>query len=191
MNNAEKTKLRTQFKNIRNNINQVDKAKKDGIIRSRFNSLFSDKFNAYFIYKSFSSEVSSEGIINDLIGKQKIILIPKCNIKSETMSAVEICGSDSFNLNTYGIPETTTAEFYEGKIDVIVMPGLVFDKKGNRIGYGKGYYDKFINSLDYKPILVGLAYGEQIIDYLSCEDEHDAKLDYVITDMKVYEFKLE
>ena len=181
-----KQELRTKFKNIRNNVNF--KNDKNILIRKNFIDLFLLKYKTFFVYKSFSSEVDTEGIINDLFNNNKNVLIPKCDIKTEIMNPVEISRSNSFELNAYGIAEVCTDEISEKKIDVIILPGLVFDKKGYRVGYGKGYYDKFIDSLEYKPKLVGLAYDEQIIDSIDDINRYDVKLDCVITDRKIYYF---
>ena len=182
----KKHELRLNFKNIRNNVNF--KEDKNRLIRKNFVDLFLSEYKTFFVYKSFSSEVDTEGIINDLFNNNKNVLIPKCDIKTETMNPVEISRLNSFELNAYGIPEVCADEFAEEKIDVIILPGLIFDKKGYRVGYGKGYYDKFIGSLKYKPMLVGLAYDEQIIDFIDDTNEYDVRLDCVITDRKIYYF---
>ncbi len=180
-NDLAKSQLRKHYKNIRNNIDKLKRNEKSDMIRKNFEN-FIHAGQSFFVYKSYLSEVETKGIIKDLFSYDKKVTIPKCDIETETMSAVEIFANNSFKLNSYGICESSTDDIYEEEIDVVILPGLVFDRKGNRIGYGKGYYDKFINSLNYKPLLVGLCFDEQLIDNISVCDEHDAKLDYIITD---------
>ena len=184
MSKSYKTELRKEFKNIRNNINPYVRHEKSELIRQALYELLSE-YKTIFVYKSYLSEVDTEGIIKDLFLSNKKVLIPKCDLKSETMSAVEILPENSFKLNDYGILESDTDYIYSEKIDAIILPGLVFDKKGNRIGYGKGYYDKFINSLKYRPVLIGICFYEQLIGEISDCNEYDVKLDYVVTDSKI------
>ncbi|TAL55603.1 MAG: 5-formyltetrahydrofolate cyclo-ligase [Nanoarchaeota archaeon] len=67
-------------------------------------------------------------------------------------------------------------------IDIAIVPGVAFDKKGNRIGYGKGYYDRLLSKIDAKK--VGLAYGFQVFENLPAES-HDIKVDYIVTENRV------
>ena len=101
------------------------------------------------------------------------------------MKAVRYCADDFLQKNSYGILENNADDYFEEKIDVILLPELTVDRSGNRIGFGKGYYDKFINSLNYKPILIGLCYEEQIFDGILPNDEYDKRLDYIITDAEI------
>ena len=85
-------------------------------------------------------------------------------------------------VDKWGILEPKTVE--EDKIgeefDLIIMPGVAFDKFGNRIGYGGGYYDKYISRKNIKCPKIALAYDLQIIDKIQCE-EHDIKADGIIS----------
>lgn len=69
-------------------------------------------------------------------------------------------------------------------IDLIIVPGTVFDREFNRIGYGGGYYDRYLEDIAYKNNKVVLAYDFQIIDKIESE-EHDIKMDLIITDKEV------
>ena len=69
---------------------------------------------------------------------------------------------------------------------MIIVPGIAFDTDGNRIGFGKGYYDRFINSLDYKPYLIGIAYENQIVIEGIDTDANDVRMDMVVTDEHIY-----
>ncbi len=82
-------------------------------------------------------------------------------------------------------PEAVTLEYRD--LYAICLPGLAFDRSGARIGYGKGYYDRYIgqhmDSRDRQPLLVGTGYDFQLLDFIP-QTEHDRKLDYIITPSK-------
>ena len=89
--------------------------------------------------------------------------------------------------NFYGIKETDSQKEYTDSIDVIIMPGIAFDKYGNRIGHGKGYYDKFLQN---KNILkIGLCYSECYSKNKIPITDEDIAVDYVITDREVVKIK--
>ena len=92
--------------------------------------------------------------------------------------------NDPFIINNYGIPEPS-----EGKIvypDILLIPLVAFDKKLNRLGYGAGFYDRFIQFLKKKKniITIGLAFDFQEV-YLIPVSKHDQKLDYIVTNKKI------
>lgn len=188
MTDSSKTELRLKFKNIRNSITKNQRVLKSKIIRDKLFEIIERKnYTNIFIYNSFSSEVMTGDIISKLVSKKINVYLPKCNIYNETMQAVKYNSTDVYTENIYGIKESSN-HFIEmpNRLDLIVAPGIVFDKKGNRIGYGKGYYDKFIKSLNYKPALIGLCYSEQIYHEEIDADLHDEKMDMIITDMDTF-----
>jgi len=71
--------------------------------------------------------------------------------------------------------------------DIIIMPLVAFDKSGNRLGYGKGYYDRTIAQMDKKPLLVGYAYSVQEVESIEYES-HDMPLDYLVSEKEVRKF---
>ncbi len=71
--------------------------------------------------------------------------------------------------------------------DLIILPLLAFDKKGARVGYGKGFYDRAIAELKFNPVLVGYAYSVQEIDYIESES-HDIGLDFIVSEKEVRRF---
>lgn len=73
------------------------------------------------------------------------------------------------------------------KPNIVLLPLLLCDMKGNRIGYGAGHYDRYIASCDTKPLLVGLCFDEQIFDHDIPAEQHDQKLDLIITPRRVIE----
>ena len=180
-----KTKFRSFYKKLRNEIPTQERKNKSELIAQKFLSEFlDDSYKTYFIYNSFSSEVETGDIMQTLWKFSKKILIPKCNTDELTMKAVVYNPQEKLTENIYGIAENESAVDFSGKIDIIVLPGIAFDSSGTRIGFGKGYYDRFINSLTNTPILVGLCFEEQLCNDNLPYDEHDKKVDYIITDQQ-------
>ncbi len=94
------------------------------------------------------------------------------------------CFAD-LDLGTFGIPEPVTTEMADGKNVLVIIPGIAFDKNRNRIGYGKGFYDKYLKKHpDYRSIAV--AYSIQVLDTIPA-DIHDVKPEILITEEHIYE----
>lgn len=185
---ASKAKFRSFFKKRRNEMLQSERKNKSALIAQKFLTKFlNDSYTTYFVYNSFSTEVETGDIIKNLIEAGKKVLIPKCNIDELSMNAVVYNHEEKLTANIYGIPETESTVDCRNEIDIIVLPGIAFDKTGARIGFGKGYYDRFINSLSSVPTLVGLCFEEQMCDEKLPFNEHDQKVDYIITDQKIVE----
>lgn len=109
--------------------------------------------------------------------KEKTFLFPVVHRK--TMTACPYEGNAKMHRGKFNIPEPTT-EPYVGDIDLILVPGVGFDKRGNRLGRGGGYYDKFITRLGRKTLLVGVGYDFQLEEEVPA-NRWDKRLDYVVT----------
>ena len=109
--------------------------------------------------------------------KEKTFLFPVVHRK--TMTACPYEGNAKMHRGKFNIPEPTT-EPYVGDIDLILVPGVGFDKRGNRLGRGGGYYDKFITRLGRKTLLVGVGYDFQLVEEVPA-NRWDKRLDYVVT----------
>ena len=177
-----KSELRTFYKNERNSLKKDEISKLSKIITKNVIS-YLDKidFKNVFIYLSFSSEVKTGDIIEYLIKNNKKIYVPKCDVKSETMFATVYNSEKTANRNIYGIQELDSEISIGENYDIIIMPGICFDRFGNRIGFGKGYYDKFISEQKNKPLLLAIAYDNQIYDGIIETNEFDKKIDTLIT----------
>ena len=160
---TKKTEFRSFFKKVRNKIPTQERKDKSELIAQKFLSEFlNDSYTTYFMYNSFSSEVETGDIIQKLWESDKKILIPRCKTDELTMKAVVYNPQEKLTANIYGISENKSAVDCREEIDIIVLPGIAFDITGTRIGFGKGYYDRFVNSLVDTPVLVGLCFEEQL-----------------------------
>jgi len=142
------------------------------------------------VYLSFSSEVETIQFVSEQLKTQKKILIPYC-FEGE-LRVFWLKDFSELSPGSYGILEPLV-ELQKDKdrecdlssIDMVVVPGLGFDSNCRRIGFGKGYYDRFLSLLRKDCKFVGLSYDEQIFPEIPCE-EHDQVMDMVITPSKVY-----
>lgn len=139
-------------------------------------------------YVSFGSEVGTRGIIKELLAKkEKTVIVPYVLENYPILQLSELKNFDWLEVKTFGIlepKELYIREFNYEKLDLVIIPGIVFDKKGHRIGYGHGYYDKFLKILKKDVKKIGLAFELQIVDEIP-EEEHDVPVDCVVTEKRV------
>ena len=125
-------------------------------------------------------------IINILNNKKKKVLIPKSDFNNTTMKSFLLNDNTVLKKNNYGITEPINNEEFLGRIDVIFIPLVAYDLIGNRVGYGKGFYDKFLRNQNNKILRVGLSFfnPEKRIKI----DEHDENLDFCVTPNRIFSF---
>ena len=109
-----------------------------------------------FIFVGFDSEIPTLEFINKWISKKQIF-VPK--IDNKIMNLVHIKSIDDLAPGHFGILEPTSSSYYTDSIDLVITPSIVFDKNGYRLGYGKGYYDKFFATNKHKAS-IGLSYDK-------------------------------
>ncbi len=137
-------------------------------------------------YSDFKNEVITKDIIKYLLENKREVYLPRCDISTKTFVPVKISGENFLGkTNVYGIcePADEVDIINANKIDCAIIPGIVFDINGNRIGFGSGYYDKFLNDNPsvYK---IGLCYEFQLIENI-VPDEFDIPMDMIITEKRV------
>ena len=140
-----------------------------------------------FIYMSFNSEVDTIQIIEQSFKLGKKIFIPYILKDKEIMHAIEIEAFNNLKRNCYGIlePVFDKSKINDDNIDLVIVPGIVFDKKGNRIGYGGGYYDRFL--LKNKNLhIIGLSFEIQIVENI-LNKKHDIPMNKIITEKRIIE----
>ena len=148
------------------------------------------EYSFYHIFLSIKElkEVNTDYILNILAGKDKNILISKSDFETGTLSHFLLTDSTIIKKNTYNIPEPVDGiEISEDKINVVFVPLFAFDKRGNRVGYGKGFYDRFLANCKPDTLKIGLSFFEaenEITDVF----ENDIGLDYCVTPNKTYKF---
>lgn len=130
------------------------------------------------LYHSLPDEVNTHDFIEKWYPSKNIIL-PK--IKGRDLTLHLYTGTSCLHSGTFNILEPDTPEYTEyKKIDLAIIPGVAFDKEGNRLGRGRGYYDKLFEKLDKNNIYkIGLAFPFQILEKITTE-KFDIKMDTVI-----------
>lgn len=183
----DKKTIRKSVLELRQNIKDEERGVWD---KSIFDLLVNSKIykdaKSIFIYVSCKDEVDTKKVIKYSLNNGKSVYVPKTYIHEKVMTAMKINSLDELIVDNYGILEPKFVDKNNIGIyfDIIIMPGLAFDKIGNRIGYGGGYYDKYISKLNYQVLKIALAYDFQILDNIEVED-HDIRVDYIITNKRL------
>ncbi|MSP84826.1 MAG: 5-formyltetrahydrofolate cyclo-ligase [Flavobacteriaceae bacterium] len=135
-------------------------------------------------------EVNTEFILHLLSGKNKEICISKSDFRSRKMTHYLLMDNTKIKKNKYNIPEPVDGiEVPVNKLELVFVPLLAFDTYGNRVGYGKGFYDKFLSECNPDVIKIGLCFfGPESI--ISDVFEGDVKLDYCVTPKSVFDFNI-
>jgi len=139
------------------------------------------------IYVSFNNEVDTIEIIKEiLINKEKTIVVSYVVRNNPILQLSELKSFNELEPKKLGILEPKDnfiREFSLKKLDLVIVPGLVFDKNGHRIGYGYGYYDRFLKKIDGDK-KIGLAFDFQLVDKIP-EEQHDVPMDIIVTEERV------
>jgi 5-formyltetrahydrofolate cyclo-ligase len=136
------------------------------------------------MYYSVDKEVDTLSLIREGWAAGKKIYLPKCDSKSKTLTFYQVESFDQLEVVYYGIPEPKPTECHElnrGNLDAIIVPGLAFDLQGYRIGYGGGYYDRFLSSLSRRAVTLSLAFPFQLVEEELPREEYDIPVDIILT----------
>lgn len=134
-------------------------------------------------YLAMPDEAQTEGMIRDALAKHKRVCVPLLGKKYGEMTAAEITGLDDLVTGKLGLkmPDPDKAQIMPpAAIDLVVVPAVAFDRSGNRLGMGAGYYDRFLPQAP-RCIRLGLAWQFQLVDSLPAED-HDVRMQYLLNE---------
>ena len=163
----DKKSARKLYSKIRNSVSVTEKTEWDRCILTRFiNSSLYLNCDLLLIYVSFGSEVGTKEIIEHALNCKKRVAVPFCNEKE--MVFYEISSLSDLKIGKFGIPTVENGNnlFVTDFTNALcVVPGMCFDFKGNRIGYGGGYYDRFLSK--NRVITVGLTYERCICNQIN------------------------
>lgn len=139
-------------------------------------------------YVSFDNEVDTQEIIKELLAKkEKEVVVPYVIKGSKNLQLSELKNFNELEPKTFGILEPKEANiknFDINKLDLVIVPGIVFDKNGHRIGYGFGYYDRFLKKLNKNAIKIGLTFEFQLVDKIP-EEMHDVPMNIIISENRI------
>lgn len=179
-----KEEIRKTMVNRRASLTKIEKEKLDEIVFQKvIDSREYKDAKVIFLFVSYKDEVDTHRIIGQALQDEKIVCVPKTISMKEGMNAIQIKDFQDLVEGNYGILEPRNHEFIikENIIDVSFIPGLAFDKKGGRVGYGGGFYDRFLRKTRSNSKKVGIGYSFQILDEVPME-KHDIFIDRIITD---------
>jgi len=187
---ANKKELRLHYKNLRKELSLDALEEKSLAIANNVIKLpiWDKTYYHVFLPIEEQKEVNTEYILHLLSGKDKEIVISKSDFETRKMSHFLLTDNTKIKKNEYNIPEPVNGLPVPSEtIDVVFVPLLAFDVFGNRIGYGKGFYDKFLAECKPETIKIGLSFfeAENKIDDIF---ELDINLDYCVTPLKIYTF---
>jgi 5-formyltetrahydrofolate cyclo-ligase len=187
-----KDQLRKAYKEKRSALSAAEKAKLEDLILIQFQKLDIEIPSLIMTYAVLEkmNEFDPLPITDYCYFKNpgQVLFYPVIDPNSNVMQSVVVTDDTEFELNRFGIPEPVNAmPMFPEEIDLIFVPLLAYDKKGHRVGYGKGYYDRFLKECKDDCVKIGFSFfGPE--DSIEGVNRHDIKLDYCITPDRIYSF---
>ncbi len=143
-----------------------------------------------FIYIDFRSEVQTRELISTMLAMGKKVVVPVTLLQERDLLPVSISNMETDLAPGYAsIPEPVeairkTQHVAPESLDIIFLPGSVFDERGGRMGYGGGFYDRFVSGKAPQALRIGLAYEQQMVEEAPLQD-HDERMDMIITEKRI------
>ena len=191
----KKEKMRTIYQNRRQEMNKDILNKKSNIITNKiYDYIKENQFNNIMIFVSFRNEIYTHDLIKKLLDENNTNLyVPYIDKDVDEMKISHITNFDKDLVpGVFKILEPKENlrqdDNLKDKLDLIIVPGLVYSEKGYRIGYGGGYYDKFLSSISKNVKKVGIVYSNLVVNELPINN-YDIPVDLIITDKKNIEPK--
>lgn len=182
-----KERIRREIMEKRNNLSKSDLLKKSNKIKKRLFAMAEFKrAKTILFYISYNNEVFTHEMIKECLSNEKHIVVPITDKKNRSLILSLLENWKDLDYGAYGILEPKKEKIKKiaiNKIELIVVPGVVFDECGHRIGHGLGYYDRLLKYTK-NVLLVGLAFEEQIVEKIPAES-HDIPVDKIITERRI------
>ncbi len=182
-----KEELRREGTQIRKNLPETELTEKSKQIKKRlYKTEEFQQASTILFYVSYDNEVYTHDMIKETLSSGKNVVVPITEKEKHCLILSKLNSWDDLECSTYSILEPKKNYIHEvsiDKIDLILVPGVVFDESGNRIGHGHGYYDSLLRK-SKKALHIGLAFEVQIIDSIPAED-HDVKVNKIVTEERI------
>ncbi len=180
----EKKRLREHFKSLRRGYSKEEKRELDSSVLRRVTGLYQYRdADTVLTYVSKELETDTIMLIEKAWSDGKRVAVPKCIDGTRLMAFYYITGMDMLEVSSFGVlePKTDECELMEKapEMSICIVPGMSFDCEGYRLGYGKGYYDRFLS--EYKGVTVGICYSD-CIRWRLPRGRYDKPVDLLITD---------
>ena len=181
----KKDKIRKEILEKRNILSDKDINKKSDLIIKNLASYIENVQNI-MIFMDMKTEVKITKLL-ELYPKKNFFISKITNSNNREMK-INKYNKNELILHKFGYYESSSNDFYDEEIlDIVIVPALAFDSKKNRIGFGGGYYDTFLEKVrqkNNKALFIGVCYDFQIIDSVPTE-KHDVTLDFVVSENKI------
>jgi 5-formyltetrahydrofolate cyclo-ligase len=185
-----KRKLRAQAREMRRSLSPEYKNSLDRKIKNKLLNLFAVReVQTVLCYVSTDIEVDTREFINSLLQMGKRVAVPRCEGEKGEMNFYYIESLDELSPGSFGVDEPDPMKslmFADAVKSVCIVPAFMFDKNGYRLGYGKGYYDRYLSK--YKGSTIGVCYSENMQDELF-HGKYDRSVDLVVTDKEIITVK--
>ncbi len=171
---------------------QAIKRKSDEIRQKLFENRQFSEAGTILFYLALADEVQTEKMIEDSLKLGKKVAVPLIDSQNNQILISELKNPEKeLAAGTLGILQPKK-NFYralkKGELELIIVPGVAFDKRGNRLGFGKGFYDRFLKKTPGRTKSIALAFELQLVDNVPSQS-HDAPVDYIITEKRIIECK--
>ncbi|MCE2613415.1 5-formyltetrahydrofolate cyclo-ligase [Flavobacteriaceae bacterium D16] len=186
-----KREIRAHYPKLRKKLPQDILRQKSLSISNQLLKLPVWEFDYFHIFLPISekNEVDTSCIIPVLQGRDKHVIIPKVAGDGE-LAHFLLSDNTRFKKNKWNIPEPENGiPISEEQIDVVFLPLLAFDREGYRVGYGKGFYDRFLKKCREDVIKIGLSFFPPV-EKITDSEEHDIPMDYGVTPEEIYSFSV-
>ena len=182
-----KKNLRRELIRIRDNLSKLQVMEKNNLIKKKklFEmDIFKEAYTILF-YVSYGKEVNTHNMIKESILNGKKIFVPIVDKRNKKLLITELKNWKDLTPGSYNILEPKRKNKNSvslESIDLIIVPGIGFDRNGNRIGHGCGYYDRLLR--DSSVSIIGFVFQTQLLDKISVE-KHDIQVDVIITEDEI------
>lgn len=182
-----KRELRHAVMARRDELSAQNRAEAGRLIRSRLLALpVVQAAESLFVFVSYSTEVDTHPLLESLLDAGRRIAVPKI-VDKTTMLSVPITSMEGLEPDKMGILTPVSSEHERGPFDVAITPGVAFTTAGERLGYGRGYYDRWFAD---HPVStkIAICFEAQIVDSLPT-DEYDRPVDIIVTEKRLIRAK--
>ncbi len=184
----KKSELRSIYKSKRNQLSEVEIHECSRKILENLKKMPIWEKSVFHVFVPIvqNHEINTFPIIEFLLTQNKTVLVPK--VVGKKMISCRIDKGTEWTTGKFGVPEPIDCiEFENKKIEVVLQPMLICDRLGNRIGYGGGYYDRFLSEFQIQPLKIGLNFFPSIPKIEEVEPT-DVRLDYCVTGDEIVSF---
>jgi 5-formyltetrahydrofolate cyclo-ligase len=182
-----KNQIRKQLILKRKNLTRDEVLEKSSIIKNKLFDLKDFKqASTVLFYVSYNNEVNTHKMIKEQLAGEKTIVVPITDKKNRSLTLSKLNDWNDLSVGSYNILEPKKGKITEINIDLldlIIVPGVGFDMKGNRIGHGKGYYDNLLKN-SKRTTSIGLSFEWQILKSIPIQN-HDIPVDKIVTEKRI------